>query len=118
MPITEIVSPIAGTPLTSPPHGVSSPSKSSRPWTKWLAGGLLLLIVAAAIGFYNWKSSGEVYTTATVDRGDVEASITATGNCNAVVSVQVGSQVSGNITALYADFNTKVTKGQLVARID
>ena len=58
------------------------------------------------------------YLTARVDRGDVESTITATGNCNAVVTVQVGSQVSGNIIALYADFNTKVKKGQLVARID
>jgi HlyD family secretion protein len=54
----------------------------------------------------------------TVGRGQVQASVTATGTLNAVVDVQVGSQVSGNIIALYADFNTKVTKGQLVAQID
>jgi HlyD family secretion protein len=48
----------------------------------------------------------------------LQASVTATGTLNAVVDVQVGSQVSGNIKALYADFNTKVTKGQLVAEID
>ncbi len=48
----------------------------------------------------------------------IQASVTATGTLNAVVDVQVGSQVSGNIKALYADFNTKVTKGQLVAEID
>ena len=47
-----------------------------------------------------------------------EASVTATGTLNAVVDVQVGSQVSGNIKGLFADFNTKVTKGQLVALID
>lgn len=58
------------------------------------------------------------YTLASVDRGDIDSTITATGNCNAVVTVQVGSQVSGNISALYADFNTKVKQGQLVARID
>jgi HlyD family secretion protein len=50
--------------------------------------------------------------------GSVQASVTAAGTLNAVVDVQVGSQVSGNIKALYADFNTKVTKGQLVAEID
>jgi multidrug resistance efflux pump len=55
---------------------------------------------------------------ASVQRGDIDATISATGTSNAVVSVQVGSQVSGNIKALYADFNTKVTKGQLVALID
>jgi len=48
----------------------------------------------------------------------VQANISATGNCNAVVTVLVGSQVSGNIKALYADFNTKVKKGQLIAEID
>ena len=58
------------------------------------------------------------YQTAPVEQGDIKASISATGNCNAVVTVQVGAQVSGNIKALYADFNTKVKKGQLVAEID
>ena len=53
-----------------------------------------------------------------MERGEVDYAISATGNPNAVVTVQVGSQVSGNILALYADFNTKVTKGQLIARID
>jgi HlyD family secretion protein len=58
------------------------------------------------------------YDTVPVERGPVLASVTATGTLNAVVDVQVGSQVSGNIKALHADFNTKVTKGQLVAEID
>jgi HlyD family secretion protein len=53
-----------------------------------------------------------------VQHGDVNVAISATGNPNAVVTVQVGSQVSGTILALFADFNTKVTKGQLIARID
>ncbi len=56
--------------------------------------------------------------TATVGRGDIDMTVSATGNPNAVVTVQVGSQVSGNIQALFADFNTKVSKGQLIARID
>ena len=53
-----------------------------------------------------------------VDRGAITSTISATGNLNAVVTVEVGAQVSGNISALYVDFNTKVKKGQLVARID
>jgi HlyD family secretion protein len=53
-----------------------------------------------------------------VDRGDINVAVSATGNPNAVVTVQVGSQVSGIILALFADFNTKVQKGQLIARID
>src|SRR6185503_20248425 len=82
-----------------------------------LAGGILCLV-----GPISWlwlgNGSGVRYRTTTVDRGDVKVTVSATGNPNAVVTVQVGSQVSGNILALFADFNTKVTKGELIARID
>jgi HlyD family secretion protein len=64
------------------------------------------------------NNSGADYRTATVGRGDINVTISATGNPNAVVTVQVGSQVSGIVMALYADFNTKVTKGELIARLD
>jgi HlyD family secretion protein len=79
-------------------------------------------ILCSVVGPMAWllvaHRSGVQYRTATVDRGDVDVTVSATGNPNAVVTVQVGSQVSGNILALFADFNTKVTKGQLIARID
>ena len=58
------------------------------------------------------------YETAPVTRGDIVQYVTATGTLSAVVSVDVGSQVSGKISALYADFNSPVKKGQLVAEID
>src|SRR5256885_9085126 len=58
------------------------------------------------------------YRTVPVQHGEINVAVSATGNPNAVVTVQVGSQVSGTVVALYADFNTKVTKGQLIARID
>ena len=51
-------------------------------------------------------------------RGSLVAAVAATGTLNAVVTVQVGSQVSGQIKELYADFNSQVTKGQIIARID
>jgi HlyD family secretion protein len=86
---------------------------------KWLVAGVAAIALAAlAWYFYAGRAGKTSYTLATVDRGDIDSTITATGNCNAVVTVQVGSQVSGNILALYADFNTKVKQGQLVARID
>jgi len=88
-------------------------------WTKW-ALAIGLIIVLAVIGEL-WRmhsQSAITYETVSLERGPVQASVTATGAVNAVVDVQVGSQVSGNIKALYADFNTKVTKGQLVALID
>ena len=50
--------------------------------------------------------------------GDINVTVSATGNPNAVVTVTVGSQVSGIILALFADFNTKVTKGELIAQLD
>jgi HlyD family secretion protein len=104
-------------PAGSPP-GKGSRRKRSR---KWLAGiGAIVVLGAAAVAYYYYFGGAQhpVYLTAPVDRGDIDATISATGNCNAVVTVQVGSQVSGNISALYADFNTKVKQNQLVARID
>jgi len=77
------------------------------------------LIAAAACAWVYLRNRGEAeYVTVRVDRGDIDSTVTTTGNLNAVITVQVGSQVSGNIKALYADFNTKVKKGQLVALID
>src|SRR5271157_5345757 len=88
-------------------------------WTRWaLAIGL---IVALGVVGELWRIHSQnaiTYETVPLERGLVQTSVTATGTLNAVVDVQVGSQVSGNIKALYADFNTKVTKGQLVALID
>jgi len=81
---------------------------------------LLTLIAFGSVGlwtFYSTRSKVE-YVTVRADRGDIDGTVTTTGNLNAVITVQVGSQVSGNIKALYADFNTKVKKGQLVAQID
>ncbi len=85
-----------------------------------------VIIVAAtacvAVGLGTWfvlrGPGGVQYRTAAVEHGDINVTISATGNPNAVVTVQVGSQVSGIILALFADFNTKVTKGELIARLD
>ena len=78
----------------------------------------LLLAGGAGLWYYLGSRNQTQYQTAALERGSIQSSISATGNCNAVVTVQVGSQVSGNVKALYADFNTKVKKGQLVAEID
>jgi len=78
----------------------------------------VLLASGGGLWYYLDHRNQAQYQTAAVERGQIQSSISATGNCNAVVTVQVGAQVSGNIKALYADFNTKVTKGQLVAEID
>src|SRR6266478_7011431 len=64
------------------------------------------------------QSSAGGYQTATVTRGPITQLVTATGTLNPVVNVQVGSQVSGNIQKLFADFNSEVKAGQTVAQID
>jgi HlyD family secretion protein len=82
---------------------------------------LLILIVAAGLGYaYYFKNRETVvgYRTARLERGSISAYVTANGTVNAVITVLVGSQVSGTIQKLYADYNTQVKKGQLVAQID
>src|SRR5579864_268312 len=86
---------------------------------KWLTGFTLLIAALALGGFtYYTRSQKAVFLKAKVQRGDLESAISATGSLAAVVSVAVGSQVSGNIANLYADYNSLVKKGQLVAQID
>ena len=95
-------------------------------WAKLLLGKMKLLIgggfMAAIIlaGFYFWgdSSSTPQYMTARVERGNLKNTVTATGALQAVTTVQVGSQASGTISALYADFNSVVKKGQVVAQLD
>ncbi len=92
--------------------------RKSALW-KWILPASLILAAAAGLTVYfSSRTAAPEYVTARIDRGDIDAVVTTTGNLNAVITVQVGSQVSGNIIALYADFNTKVKKGQLVAEID
>ena len=63
-------------------------------------------------------SAVPAYRTAVVQRGNIESTVAATGTLGAVRTVQVGTQVSGQISAIYVDFNSLVKKGQLIARID
>ena len=86
---------------------------------------IILSIAAVAVVVIAWaifgrKSSSNSYyiETATVARGDVSNSVTATGSIEPVTQVEVGTQVSGIIDKLYADYNSVVTKGQLIAEMD
>ena len=83
-----------------------------------LGGGFMAAIILA--GFYFWgdDSSTPQYLTARVERGNLRNTVTATGALQAVTTVQVGSQASGTISALYADFNSVVKKGQVIAQLD
>jgi HlyD family secretion protein len=99
------------------------PTQSSR-WRRRLRRvlGSLALGIAAAGAVLAWKGAGTPegpqYKTEKAQRGDLNVTVTATGTLNAVITVQVGSQVSGTIKELKADFNSPVKKGQLIARID
>ena len=81
-----------------------------------LGAAALIVFVGGALGLR--KSNGLEYFTAKVERGEIRDAIDASGQVNAVVSVQVGSQVSGTIAKLNADFNSHVRKNEIVALID
>jgi HlyD family secretion protein len=86
------------------------------------AGAIAVACVLVVGGWWWWHhraDSGEAgYRTATVEQGDIRVAISATGTLSAISTVTVGSQVSGQVTDVLVDFNDKVTKGQVIARID
>src|SRR5436190_2925201 len=85
----------------------------------WILAGVVVLggVVWYFVG-RNGKEQAPKYRTEAASRGDVTMSVTATGSISAVTTVQVGSQVSGIISKLYVDFNSKVEQGQLLAELD
>jgi len=88
-----------------------------------LKTGLAGAALAAAIGAYVWLTAEPAgpaprYRLAKVERGPVTAVVIASGTLNAVTTVQVGSQISGQVKEIYADFNSPVKKNQIIARID
>jgi HlyD family secretion protein len=87
-------------------------------WLSWRVLALVVLIVAGAAYFMRGGSSAARYVTSPAAKGDIVQAVTATGTVNPVVTVQVGSYVSGPIVQMLCDFNTKVKKGQLCAKID
>jgi len=78
----------------------------------------ILIFMSLMALLFGCKGDGPAYRTEQVSKGDIQQSVTATGTVNAVTTVLVGTQVSGTIKSLYADFNSRVTKGQLIALID
>jgi HlyD family secretion protein len=88
---------------------------------RWI-GIVSALVVVLAGGFvwrrYFGKKEAPKYETVSVDRGPITAKVTATGTLSALVTVQVGTQVSGRIDKIFVDFNSTVTKGQVIAKID
>ena len=109
------------------PVAVDARHAGARPWTpaavralRWIAVATGA-IVLSAIGWRLTKSHAQPlvrYQTGVVDEGPITAKVTASGALSAIVTVQVGSQVSGRIDHLYVDFNSPVKAGQLIATIE
>src|SRR5437773_7285650 len=91
---------------------------STRKKQLMLGGAGIVVLGLAAFYFWGNQSTAAQYLTARVERGNLRNTVTATGTLQAVTTVQVGSQASGTISALYADFNSVVKKGQVVAQLD
>ena len=88
------------------------------PGSRWLIAGGVALVAGMLALFGMHRGAQPQYFTAVVERGDVFDVVDATGTINAVTTVQVGSQVSGAIARLNADFNSRVRKGDVIAMID
>lgn len=91
---------------------------------RWIPRIVALALVAGGVAFLMVKkpwakgSTPITYNTVTVGKGSIAAQVTANGTLSARGTVQVGAQVSGRVVELHADFNDKVTKGQVIAKLD
>jgi HlyD family secretion protein len=100
-----------------------NPDSRIPPWATrsriLVAVAVIVVLSALAWFFLHSKSTGATaYRFGAVARGDVQQTVSSTGALSAVKTVQAGTQVSGKIVGIYADFNDRVTEGQLLARVD
>ena len=86
--------------------------------SKWLILGVAVVVAGVFAAFSLNHNNAPQHFTAKVEKGEIHDVVEATGMINAVITVQVGSQVSGTISKLYVDFNSRVHKGDVVALID
>lgn len=110
-------------PAPPKPPGPAKPNgrRHRRRLGRLVVVALVLVLGAGAAWAYFGRGNGEEapqYRTVRVQRGAIVSSVTASGSLKALVTVQVGSQLSGQIKELHADFNSKVKKGQVIARLD
>lgn len=119
--------PAASTAAATPASTVSSTTtvvRTIRSKKKTKRNVYLILALLATLGavyyfFFREEAATTVaYRYSSLERGNITKGVTATGTLQATKTVQVGSQVSGTITELYADFNSTVSKGQVLARLD
>ena len=89
-----------------------------RKSTIFITLGIIILIIAGIIYLTSSKSTEVGYRLSEVKRGTIQKSVSASGELNAVVTVEVGSGISGQISELLADFNSNVRAGQIIAKIN
>jgi HlyD family secretion protein len=97
------------------------PLENNHKQRRWLIAAIVVVVAVLVVLFFLRRAGnggGDHYRTEAVGRGNITMTVNATGALSAVVTVQVGSQVSGIISKLYADFNSQVKKGQLLAELD
>src|SRR5437588_2649837 len=85
---------------------------------KWLILAVVVAVAGVFVALGRSRDTQVQHFTAKVERGDIHGVVDATGTINSVITVQVGSQVSGTIAKLNADFNSRVHRGDVVALID
>ena len=117
--VTPAPTPTQG-PSEAPPAAAPTSVRGHQRVPRWLfvLTGLLLAAGIATYLYVHPPSPQSPYQTARLTRGPLLANISSTGTLNAVITVQVGSQISGQVKELYADFNSQVVKDQVIARID
>ena len=84
----------------------------------YLVGAVVLFLLLGGTYYYRSRSSAPKYISAAAKRGDIHASFQATGTINPLTTVPVGSYVSGTVLYIFADFNTRVQSGQVLAQLD
>src|SRR5579884_2953411 len=87
---------------------------------KLSAAAVAIAMIGGSTWFYRRADGKEAptYKTAAIEKGSLKSTVSATGSLSAVRTVQVGTQVSGQVSKIFVDFNDKVKKGQLLAQID
>jgi HlyD family secretion protein len=99
--------------------GEGRPSRRRARRVAWISAGVILAVAGLAYGHSRARAGNAVrFETATVDRGRIVSRVTASGTLSAIVTVQVGSQVSGRLQRILVDYNSSVRKDQLVAQLD
>ncbi|MCE7031100.1 efflux RND transporter periplasmic adaptor subunit [Lysobacter sp. GX 14042] len=107
--------------MAHPSRSRAAASAHRRRWRTPLVIAVVVLLVLAGAWWWQGRAGGDAgsgYRTATVERGDIRVVISATGTLRAISTVDVGSQISGLVTEVLADFNDQVSRGQVIARID